>query len=153
THTRPFLFRSVTDSLYAGTIKEPDQNGTAFSSLVTFSGISDVRKGDSRSDRWVQTDAVISTPSEVLSLAVTRYHRDMIALGRDAVERFGPSQRDIRSVTLGMSKEGYREVKRRLEAFWNDLLVFSETQGSQDTVYQVNMQLFPLTRDKKKRKR
>ncbi|MBD3392315.1 MAG: hypothetical protein GF418_09625, partial [Chitinivibrionales bacterium] len=47
THTRPFLFRSVTDSLYAGTIKEPDQNGTAFSSLVTFSGISDVRKGDS----------------------------------------------------------------------------------------------------------
>jgi uncharacterized protein (TIGR02147 family) len=107
---------------------------------------------DAKVDRWIQTDRVVSTPAEVLSLAVTRYHRDMIGIAQQAVERFPSAQRDIRSVTLGLDTAGYREVKKRLQAFWKELLAFSSTQKAVETVYQINTQLFPLTRKERKRR-
>jgi uncharacterized protein (TIGR02147 family) len=94
---------------------------------------------------WVQSDNVVSTPSEVLSVAVTTFHKDIIALAREAVERFNAEERDFRSVTLGVSEEGYSEIKRRLETFWKELLSYAESQKSPHRIYQVNMQLFPLS--------
>jgi uncharacterized protein (TIGR02147 family) len=88
---------------------------------------------------------VVSTPSEVLSVAITTYHKDILTIAREAVERFKPEDRDIRSVTLGVSIEGYGEVKQRIGAFWKELLAFADTQKSVERIYQVNMQLFPLS--------
>jgi len=107
---------------------------------------------NSKTRQWEQTASVISTPSEVLSVAVTKYHRDVIALGRDSIERFDPGERDIRSITMGASEQGYRELKKRFEAFWKEILSFSETQQCREDVYQVNMQFFPLTKKKRKKK-
>lgn len=99
------------------------------------------------SGRWEQADPVVSTPAEVLSVAVVNYHRSMIRLGRDSLERFGPRERDIRAVTLGLSEEGYREVKKRMVAFWRELMAYAEKQTKTDRVWQMNMQLFPVSRD------
>ena len=96
-------------------------------------------------DRYLQASGALATPSEVMSLAVTQYHKDAITMGRDAIERFDAQERDIRAVTLGIDAAGYAEVKRRLELFWKELLAFAETQKNPDRVVQVNMQLFPLT--------
>ena len=94
---------------------------------------------------WMQTDRAVSTPSEVLSIAIATYHKSVLDLARKAIEQFGPGERDIRSVTLGISKEGYEEVKHRMETFWKDLLAYADTQKTVDRVYQVNMQLFPVS--------
>jgi uncharacterized protein (TIGR02147 family) len=96
--------------------------------------------------KWVHADRVVSTPSEVLSVAVTTYHKNVIALAREAIERFDSDERDIRSVTLGVSSDGFAEIKRRMESFWKELLAYAEAQKSPDRVYQVNMQLFPLSK-------
>ncbi|MBN2188768.1 MAG: TIGR02147 family protein [Chitinispirillaceae bacterium] len=103
------------------------------------------------SGAWEQTDRSVSTPSEVLSLAVTTYHKSVIAVARDALERFGPGERDFRSVTVGVSGEGYAEVKKRMGAFWKELLAFAGTRKKAGRVYQVNMQLFPLSRDREEK--
>lgn len=100
---------------------------------------------------WAQSERSISTPSEVLSLAVTTYHKNVIALARESIERFDSTERDIRSVTLGISSAGYEEVKNRMEAFWKELLSFANTQETLDRVYQVNMQLFPLSKKTEKK--
>lgn len=103
-----------------------------------------IQKGETGS--WVQTDKVVSTPSEVLSVAIATYHKNIIAIARDAIERFNQSERDIRSLTAGVSQEGYAEIKKRLEAFWKELLAYAGSQKSAHRVYQLNMQLFPLSR-------
>ena len=90
---------------------------------------------------------MISTPSEVLSIAVKNYHRNVIKLAGEAIERFEKPQRDIRSVTVGLSEEGFDEVKKRLESFWKELLDFSAGEKNIKKVYQINMQLFPLSKD------
>lgn len=102
---------------------------------------------------WVQTDRTISTPSEVLSMAVTKYHQDIITLGCESIERFNTKERDIRSVTIGLTKEGYIELKRRMECFWKEILAFADTNECTDQVMQVNMQLFPLSKNKKREKK
>ncbi len=94
---------------------------------------------------WEQAERVVSTPSEVLSVAVTTYHKSVIALAREAIERFEPGERDIRSVTVGVSQTGYVEVKKRMEAFWKELLSYADTQKTADRIYQINMQLFPVS--------
>jgi uncharacterized protein (TIGR02147 family) len=116
--------------------------------ITVLSSLGLIRKKENGT--WVHTDRVVRTPSEVLSVAVTTYHKSILALARDAIERFPPEERDIRSVTLGVSIEGYTEVKNRLEAFWKELLAYAEIQKSVDRIYQVNMQLFPLSKNREK---
>ena len=101
---------------------------------------------------WIQTNPSISTPSEVLSMAIVKYHQDSIMLGKNAIELFGPEERDFRSVTIGISKEGYDELKQRMEAFWKEILAFSETQKPSYRVVQMNMQMFPVSVAKENRK-
>lgn len=100
--------------------------------------------------RWEHTDRTITTPSEVLSMAVIKYHQSMITIARDAIENFKPSQRDIRAITMGVSKEGYQELKKRMESFWKEMLTFADNQKRVDEVIQLNIQLFPFTTPKEK---
>lgn len=108
------------------------------------------RIGDTK--KWIYTDRTISTPSEVLSMAVVKYHQDMITLAKESIERFDPAERDIRSITIGISEAGFNELKKRMESFWKEVLAFSDTQENADQVVQVNMQLFPLSINKEKKK-
>ena len=103
------------------------------------------------SGKWIHTDRTISTPSEVISVAVIKYHQEIISLSKEAIERFRPEERDIRSVTLGVTKKGAAELKKRMEAFWKEILSYSDTQDDVEQVLQVNMQLFPLSIIKEKK--
>lgn len=110
-----------------------------------------IRRTDD-SQQWICVERTISTPSEVLSMAVVKYSQDVIMLAKEAVERFSATERDIRSITVGLSQEGFAELKKRMESFWKEILAFADTQECTDQVMQVNMQLFPLSVNKEKRK-
>lgn len=112
-------------------------------------------KKDNRTDKWIFTDKTISTPSEVISVAVVKYHHAIIKLASESIERFGANIRDIRSVTLTVSDKGRNIIKQRMEAFWKELLAFAEEDEGDGDVMQVNMQLFPVAfkNDKKGNKK
>lgn len=96
--------------------------------------------------KWLQADAQISTAPEVASLAVANYHRSVLKLAEGAIEAFDGDARDLRAVTLGLPKDKFPELKRKLEAFWRDVLDMAAGAGPVEEVYQVNLQAFPLTR-------
>jgi uncharacterized protein (TIGR02147 family) len=110
----------------------------------------DLIRRDPATGRFIQTDSVVSTPSEVMSVAAMRYHKDTIGLARDALERFPQNERDIRSVTLGIPAEGYGVIKERLESFWKELMMYAQTQDHVEKVFQLNIQLFPLSKGSEK---
>lgn len=99
---------------------------------------------------WEFTSAVVSTESEVTDLALRNYHMAAIQLGHDAIKGFPPHERDIRSVTIGIPEKAFGELKTRVEGMWKDILAFAAQYGKAESVYQVNLQMFPLTRDRKK---
>ncbi len=98
---------------------------------------------------WRLADPVIATESEASQLALRNYHLAAMQLGQDALKHFGPGERDVRSVTIGLTQSAFLELKSRMEVIWRDILDFAGTQQHAEAVYQVNLQLFPLTRVKK----
>jgi uncharacterized protein (TIGR02147 family) len=102
---------------------------------------------DEDGSKWKQTDRTIATPSEVLSVAAMNYHLDAIGLGREALSRFTADQRDVRAITLGIPASKISALKSRVESFWSDLLAFANESATVEKVMQVNIQMFPMSKD------
>lgn len=101
------------------------------------------RSGDGT---WHKTAASLSTGPQVRSVAVANYHRAMLQLAGDAIERFKPFERDITSLTLGVSEETRSAMIERLQQLRREFLEMAEEDTRVERVVQLNLQLFPLSR-------
>lgn len=109
----------------------------------------DLVRQDSGTGKWHLTESVVTTESEATSLALRNYHMSAIQLAHDSLKTFAQGERDIRSVTIGLSETAFIELKTRLETVWKEVLDFAGMQTQVEKVYQVNLQLFPLMRERK----
>ncbi len=110
-----------------------------------------IRLGLIRQDngKWVQSDQVISSSTEAASLALKNFHQTSCSLAAEALNRFSSQERDFRFVSVGLSQKGYEEVKQRLISLWQETLDFAKTEKQADRIYQINLQMFPLTTKEK----
>jgi uncharacterized protein (TIGR02147 family) len=92
-----------------------------------------------------KTSASLTTGPAVRSIAVANYHKAMIALGAESIERFRAAQRDIESVTVSVSPATYEAIKGRANEFMMELLHMAENDARCDQIAQVNIQVFPLS--------
>lgn len=98
-----------------------------------------------KSGRLVQAEQNITSSREVQSLAVANFHRQMIQLASESIDRTPQEKRDISSITLALSKEKYLEAKRRIQEFRRELNVLLSEKDSVDSIYQINFQIFNLS--------
>ena len=73
------------------------------------------------------------------------YHRQMIALGAESIERWPSDMRFISGFTASVSSEGLERLRRRLGEVVEVMLEECERDSAADRVVQLNVQLFPLT--------
>ncbi len=102
---------------------------------------------DAVTGKWSLSNTVISTASEAMHLGMRSYHMSAIQLAQDSLKTFSAQERDIRSVTIGLSEQGYGVLKSKLETVWKEVLDFAGSEVKTERVYQVNMQVFPVTRE------
>jgi uncharacterized protein (TIGR02147 family) len=95
---------------------------------------------------WEQSDPALSTGPEVKSLAIANFHREMLKLASESIERYPADERDISALTLRVNSAGIAEIKRRIIQFRRELLEFALGEEDADQVIQVNLQAFPLTK-------
>ncbi len=101
--------------------------------------------------KYEQMEALVATEPQVGAVAALAYHKQMLRLAGDALEKETPERRDVRSVTLGLSREGVKRLQSRMEDIWRELLESAATESPVETVYQVNLQMFPLMVDESER--
>lgn len=106
---------------------------------------------DETNGTWKATDNVVQTPGEVSNAAAALYHKNVLELAGNSIDAFGPNTRDLRAVTLRMSEKGYRELKNKMNEYWKEVLALASNEEDSENVYQVNFQLFPLTKKGKAR--
>lgn len=100
---------------------------------------------------WEQCDRHISTGHEVQSFIVAQYHREMLRLASDSIERFSAKERDITSLTFSINARRMNELKQLIAAFRDQIRSIFLEDEDVDQVLQLNMQLYPLTgKDSKK---
>jgi uncharacterized protein (TIGR02147 family) len=99
---------------------------------------------------YAQSDAVVSTGDDVKSVQVCAFQRETMKLGIRALEECMPELRDISTLTLNISGNGYQQIRERVRAFRKEIVAIAATDTGDDRVYQLNMQLFPMSRTERR---
>lgn len=114
-------------------------------SLELLETIGFIKKTDQ--GHWRQSSPLLSTGNEVTSLSLFNYHLNMLDLTKEVLHHVPAAQRDISSMTLGIKKENLPMLKKKVQEFRQEILKLVSTDTSPDEVVQLNMQLFPLTKN------
>ncbi len=97
---------------------------------------------------YLPTQKRLSTGDEIASMAITRYHQKMIELGKESITAVQSSSRDVSSISIAIPLNLLPELKKEISIFRKKLLEIAEKAGDPEVVYQTNIQLFPLSRNK-----
>ena len=94
---------------------------------------------------YKRTAASFTTGPQVRSVAVANYHKAMMRLASESIERFAAGDRDITSVTVAVSIDACQTIREKLQRIRRELLELAEAERKPQRVVQVNLQLFPLS--------
>lgn len=91
----------------------------------------------------------LNTQNEVISRFVSDYHKTMMKLASESIEAVPKKRRELSAVCLPLSENSLRTIKEKIQNLREEILSLSEQDRQQaHDVYQLNMQLFPLTYSK-----
>jgi uncharacterized protein (TIGR02147 family) len=97
-----------------------------------------------------QVDRTITSGPEVRSVAVKNFHREALALASDALDHVPPAERDVSGAMFSVPEARIVEIKEKIQHFRKALLAsVAGYPEPADRVYQLNLQLFPVTKGKK----
>lgn len=102
-----------------------------------------------KTGRYVQVQSAITTGPDVKSLNVANFQKAMMRLADEAIDRHPAKNRDISTLTLSISKKRMDEFKSEIVAFRKRLAGMAESNAALDSVFQFNMQFFPLSKIEK----
>jgi uncharacterized protein (TIGR02147 family) len=97
------------------------------------------------------TNLNLTTGQKWYSYAVESYQREMLRLAGESIERFGKQARDISTVTLNIDEKALPEIQEHIRQFRSSLIKMVNNYGGRERVYQLNVQLFPLSAGREKK--
>lgn len=145
-----FEDRKLTASMIAKCLNPRISTKEAEKALATLVELKLIHKGSD--GRWQQTNEIVTTGAEVKSMIIGNFHREMLRLAEESIERFPSEERDITSVTISINHAKMKHIKERCAAFRKELLEMTCGLNA-DQVIQINIQAFPLTTIKNKEQR
>ncbi len=90
-------------------------------------------------------DKTVTTGPQVVSLAVQRFHLDMMDRAAEAVRNLPKEKRNVSALTVGISKESYAKICELILACQNEILDVARQDDKADQVYQINFHFFPIS--------
>jgi len=92
-----------------------------------------------------QTRTAIVSDSSVARMAVRSFNREMLRKAENAIDEIPVEERQIYGVTVGVSKECYDVLSAEMAAFRDRVVSIVNSDRQSDRVYQLHLQLFPLS--------
>lgn len=97
-------------------------------------------------DSYAVRDHSITTGERWHGPAIERFHRDTLVKALEGLERIPRQERDYSTMSMCYSAEGYKKVRELLRRTRGELTRIEEADRRRNRVYQVNMQLFPMSK-------
>lgn len=88
----------------------------------------------------------LSTGDTWESAAIHAFQRIMCSLGTEALDRFAKSERDMSTLSMSLSEKGFREVIEVIRGAREKIREVEQSDNAPERVYQINFQIFPLSR-------
>lgn len=98
--------------------------------------------------RLEQSESTLASAPEIRSLALQNFHQQMLENAKRALTEISAEMRDITAITLGLTEADVPHLKKKILAFRRNLLAEFGANTKVSGVYQMNVQLFPLTTDR-----
>lgn len=128
------LARTLTPAI---TVREAKQ------SIALLSRLGLIEEGDDGVYRVTHT--LITTGDKWRSAAIRTYQEETIRLAGEALGRHPKGIRDISTVTVAVSRKDFAAIRELAREFRRSVLQLKTDNTVADCVYQVNVQVFPLT--------
>jgi uncharacterized protein (TIGR02147 family) len=94
-----------------------------------------------------QTSAAIISNDPMVALARRSFNNEMLQIAINANTTLPMRERNISGITMGISKACYDVILTEMAAFKERIKVIVNQDETSSRVYQLNMQLFPLSKD------
>lgn len=94
-------------------------------------------------------DTLLKTSEDVASEGLRRFHEQMISNGKVSIREVPVNERDISGRTINIDEKNLPELKKLIREFRDKVSELFEESEYGTRTYQLNLQLFPLTRSKK----
>jgi uncharacterized protein (TIGR02147 family) len=91
------------------------------------------------------TNKIVTTGDHCRSIVVRAYQEETIKLAAEALSRHPREKRNISTVTITISEKNLDVINGMIKEFREALLKFAEAEKNPDLVYQLNVQLFPVS--------
>lgn len=98
---------------------------------------------EKRDGAWIQPDPALTTGAEVDSLHVRAGNLQFATLGAESIEQIPPSRRDVSTIVVGISNDGFRRIKEEIRLFKERVARIAEDDEAADSAFAVNVQLVP----------
>ena len=95
--------------------------------------------------KYKLTHTHIRVPEGVNNLAIHKYHQEMLQLSERSLSEVDAAERDLSALTVKLNAEQIAEVKKILREARRKIAELGETNGTEENIFQLNMQLFPVT--------
>lgn len=99
--------------------------------------------------KFIPTNTILTTGESWKSIAIRLFQRQVIQLALDSFERIPPAERDISTATIAIGGDEIDEIKRVTGEYRRAVLQIASASEKPDRVYQLNIQLFPLSSEVK----
>ena len=95
---------------------------------------------------WVLNNPAISTGDKVIQQAFINYHKEFINLAKESISTIPGTERNLSSVTLGISEASYKKIVKCINEFRKKISMIANEDEDGGRVFQMNIQIFPLSK-------
>jgi uncharacterized protein (TIGR02147 family) len=96
-------------------------------------------------DVYTPLNEAITTGDEVISQAIMDFHKENLRLAGRSLIDVEAKDRDISCLVLGVSDEGFDNIKGKIQSFRKEMAAISDAELNPTRVIHLAMQAFPTT--------
>jgi uncharacterized protein (TIGR02147 family) len=105
-----------------------------------------IRKDDD--GRYVQSEKLITTGQRWHSVAIQAFQEETLKLAINSLSNHPKNVRNISTLTMSLCKPDMEAIRELTEQYRKSIIKVMSESGPGDSVYQLNVQLFPMTKPK-----
>ena len=125
-------------------VRPPITASQVKSSIALLERLSMIRKNP-ETGFYEQMQGLISSGSESFSTAVNSYIQQNLDVAQTAMDRFGKGERNLSTLAFACDESTYDELVEMVRRFRREILAKVSQCGKPNRVFQLGMQLFPLS--------
>ncbi len=135
----------VEDSLWISKQLSPEISPKQVEEALTELCEMDLLKRD-EGGQLVQSTPDVKAVDAVGSVFLAKFHREMLRLASESIDRFHSEQRELSSSTVMVSENNFLKLKKLIQKFRDDLVAITSEDPEPQIICQVGLQLFPLSK-------